>query len=103
MTIINFTQSATPVSDFLAERYVQACLCDIEEGVETIGICNVLVINLLRAELIDSPLKHQVQWQFEGTPVHMDKDMRSRDFWNNPVTNLEDKALEKLLRPSTLK
>lgn len=102
MTIINFTQSATPISDFLAEKYVQGCLHDIEADVEYIAICNVLVLNLLRAELINSPLKYQVRWQFEGEPVYTDKHMRSSDLWRNPVMELDIKALLKLLEPTTL-
>jgi hypothetical protein len=98
MTIINFTESAPAISDFHAENVVRNIICSIEKyDIEKVNLCNVLLWNMLRAELINSPLKTKVVWQFEGETIDMDANMNSNAFWRHSVTELQDKALEKLL------
>lgn len=97
MTIINFTKSATPISDFEAEVFVAQCLVQICHDVEIIDICNVLTWNMLRAALVRSPLKSRVVWQVENIDIDMNSSLISKDFWYLPASSLNDEALEKLL------
>lgn len=99
MAIINFTRSAIPVSDFEAEAFCQKCLEQISRNVNTevVRVCNVLVWNMLRAELVRSPLKSRVVWQVENIDIDMNSSLISKDFWYLPASSLNDEALEKLL------
>lgn len=102
MTTINFTKQAPAISDFNAQNVVEGILLSIEKDVKEVKLCNVLLWNMLRAELIDSPLKSKVRWEFEGRSIDMDEDMKTGQFWQHPVTKLEDKALMRLISPSVL-
>lgn len=66
-------------------------------------ICNVLLWNMLRAKLINNPIKFDTVWMYEEEVVDMDANMRGNRFWNHPVTELGDVALEALLRPTIIR
>ena len=104
MRTINFTRYAVAVSDFDAEatvaRHMQQLGADKHAVIE---VCNLLVWQMLRAELLNNPLKFDIEWQFEGLTVDMNANLRSSNFWAYPVTKLEEEALFKLLEPTTLK
>jgi hypothetical protein len=104
MRTINFTRYAPAVSDFDAETTIAWHMRQLETDEEAlIETCNVLIWQMLRAELLNNPLKFEIVWQFEGLRVDMDVHLRSSQFWRHPVTNLEEKALFKLVEPTTLK
>jgi len=104
MRTINFTRYAAPVSDFDAEATVARHMRTLEtEDDAVVETCNLLIWQLLRAELINNPLKFETLWQFEGLRIDMDVHLRSGQFWRHPVTNLEEDALFKLVEPTTLR
>jgi hypothetical protein len=104
MRTINFTRYASPVSDFDAEATIAAHMRTLEIDEDAVvETCNLLIWQMLRAELINNPLKFEIVWQFEGVRVDMDVHLRSGQFWQHPVTNLEEDALFKLVEPTTLR
>lgn len=103
MRTIIFTQRAKPVSDFDAESLCEDLMQALESNPRaTVTVCNVLLWNMLRAKLIDNPIKFDTVWMYENGVVDMDTNMRSNRFWDYPVTELGDVALETLLQPTIM-
>lgn len=98
---IVFTEKAAPISDFDANSAVEKYYQDLSKGVN-VYICNQLLLLLLRAKLLNDPLKFQVDWYFEDELGEIDNDMRSHTFFDYPVLNLDIEAVMVLLEPSKL-
>ena len=105
---IIFTENSKPISDFWAEHQITTWLIQIENHIDgqykqklEIRVCNVLLFNMLRAAYYTTHSKYQeyTTWWYEDNLVDMDKDMRSKLFWQMPKTDLEETALMKLLNP----
>lgn len=98
MRTIIFTSQASPVSDFDAESRCEEMMQTLESKPHAIvSICNILLWNMLRAKLINNPIKFDVTWMYEDEVVDMDTNMRSNRFWDYPVTDLDGVTLGTLL------
>lgn len=103
MRTINFTRFAHSISDFDAEDTVQYYIEDLRVNPNaSIRVCNLLVWNLLRAELKNSSLKFHITWLLEGKAIDMDTNMRSPGFWLHPITDLTSSTLCRIMKPTTL-
>lgn len=81
--------------------------CDVKNYIEQmffknkqdLHLANVIAINCLRSRLIKMPIEErpEIKWVFYGVEVHFDKDLRSFDAWEHPLTNLEESFLMDLL------
>jgi len=63
-------------------------------------ISNLLVLQVLRAALHKMPKDERpsITWTIYGKVAHFNDDLRSNDAWEHPLMNINEDALDELLR-----
>lgn len=97
---IIFTETATPVSDFILDKQIEIWIHSINNHLQgqyknsfTIEVCNITAWESLRAAYINKPrLQKNTTWWYENKQIDMDKEMKTELFWSYTYTNLLGKA-----------
>lgn len=92
MLICNFTQSALAVKDSEVETII-SFMFDMDDG--KIDTPNMLVVDWFRAFALNTG--KLVQYQYEGVVFEHDANQRFETFWDQPWTDVMNRALGELI------
>jgi hypothetical protein len=92
---VYLTEGGPALADSQVESYVDRMLANRED----IFTGQFLVVDCLRARLIKMPVadRPEVRWVFYDREVHFDDDLRSRDAYRHPLTDLTSKFLNVII------